>query len=121
MYDIVFNSLYGMSIELSISLMLSIYDMVVWLRSATWVWMPTGVKFVTSVYNYRVIYNLFLNVLLGVIISNSCQGPLKDLCMWLWYGLVRVVDFIYVKRDLILDQMDSHDSYFVCLFMMIYF
>ena len=120
-YDIVFNLLYGMPVELCIWLMLSIYDMVVWFRAMTWVWIPTGVDVVTSVYNYRVLYNLFLNVLLGVIISSSCEGPLKYLCMRLWYGLVRDVDFIYVNRYLILDQLDSHNASSVCLFMMMYF
>ena len=120
-YDIMFNSIYGKYVELCIWLMLSIYDAIVWLRSPTWFWMPTGVGVMTFVYNYRVLYNSFLNVLPGVIISNSCEGPLKELCLWLWYDLVRIVDYIYVNKDLILDQMDSHDAYSVRLFMMMCF
>ena len=120
-YDIMFNSIYGKYVELYIWLMLSIYDAVVWLRSTTWFWMPTRVGVMTFVYNYRFLYNLFLNVLLGVIISNIYDGPLKYLCMWLRYGLVRTLDFIYVNRDLFLDQMDSHNAYSIHLFMMMYF
>ena len=120
-YDIMFNSIYGKYVELCIWLMLSIYDVVVWLRSATWFWMPTGVRVMTFVYNYRVLYNLFLNVLPGVVISNSYDGPLKYLCKWLRYGLVRTLDYIYVNKDMILDQMDNHNAYYVLLFMMMYF
>ena len=98
---------------------------------AIWGWNAHRTQFlftfvITLVSNMISIWFIHETIPMYDRVFNSLYGMKCLLCNWLmfmhiWYGCFRNFGFIYVNKDSILDQMDSHNAYSVYLFMMMYF